>query len=79
MTDPTNEEVKGPYQGLLQALGDKHTEFDINLQNVNVRLPHAGISLELNGLLTLTVHMRDLTEDEKKASAAKNVAVMSKV
>ena len=69
---------KGPYQGLVEAIEDKYTEFDINLQGVNVKLPRSGISLELNGLVTLTVHMRELTEDEKRASAAKNVSVMSK-
>jgi len=73
------EEGKGPYQGLVKALGDKHTEFDINLQGLNVKLPRSGVSVELNGLVTLTVHMRELTEEEKKASAAKNVAVMSKM
>jgi hypothetical protein len=69
---------KGPYEGLVEAISDKYTEFDINLQGVNVKLPRSGISLELNGLVTLTVHMRILTEDEKRASAAKNVSMMSK-
>ena len=72
------EEGKGPYEGLVEAIADKYTEFDIHLQGVNVKLPRSGISLELNGLVSLTVHMRELTEDEKRASAAKNVSIMSK-
>jgi hypothetical protein len=72
------EEGKGPYQGLVEAIADKYTEFDINLQGVNVKLPRSGISVELNGLVTLTVHMRELSEDEKRASAAKNVKIMSR-
>ncbi len=72
------ESGKGPYQGLVEAIADKYTQFDVNLQGVNVTLPRSGISLELNGLVTLTVHVRELTADEKRASAAKNVSMMSK-
>jgi hypothetical protein len=68
---------KGLYEGLFQALADKHSQLDISLQGVNIRLPRAGVSVELNGLLTISIHMRDLTEDEKRASAAKNVSLMS--
>jgi hypothetical protein len=72
------ENKNGPYEGLVEAMSDKHTELDINLQGVIVKLPRAGISLELNGLVTVTVHMRVLTEDEKRASASKNVSMMSR-
>lgn len=79
MTDSKNVEVeKGPYGGLVEAIADKHTELDVNLQGVTVTLPHAGLTVELNGLVTVTVHMRELTEDEKRASATKNVSLMSK-
>jgi len=77
MTESKSVGEEGPYRGLLEALADKHTEFDIHLQGVNVKLPHAGFSVELNGLVTFTVHMRELTDDEKRASAAKNVSMMS--
>jgi hypothetical protein len=68
----------GPYEGLVDAIANKHTELDINLQGVVVKLPHVGVSLELSGLVTVTVHVRTLTEDEKRASANKNVTMMSK-
>ena len=63
---------------LLEALSDKHSQVDINLQGMNVRFPSTGISVEFNGLLTVTSHMRDLTDDEKKASAGRNVSMMAK-
>ena len=69
---------RGILEGLFEALADKHSQLDINLQGLSVRLPSTQLSVELNGLVTLTVHMRDLTEDEKKASAARNVTVMSR-
>ncbi|HXY56485.1 MAG TPA: hypothetical protein VEH01_02615 [Nitrososphaerales archaeon] len=62
----------------LEALSDKHSQVDINLQGMNVRFPSTGLSVEFNGLVTVTSHVRDMTEDEKKASASKNVALMAK-
>jgi len=45
---------------------------------MSVRFPNTGITVEFNGLVTVTCHVRDMTEDEKKASAAKNITMMSK-
>lgn len=68
---------KGLFEGLIEALGDKHSQLDVNFQRTRVTMPGSQVGVELNGVLTLTVHMRDLTEDEKRASAGKNVALMS--
>ncbi len=55
----TVEEVeKGIFEGLFEALADKHSQLDINLQGVNIKLPNTQMSVELNGLLTITVHLR---------------------
>jgi len=62
----------------LEALSDKHSQVDVNLQGMNVKFPSTGMSVEFNGLVTVTCHVRDLTEDEKKASATKNVTLMAK-
>lgn len=64
--------------GIIEALSDKHSQLDINLQGMSVRFPTIGMSVECSGLITLTAHLRDITEDEKKASASKNIAQMSK-
>ncbi|MDG6988085.1 MAG: hypothetical protein JRN21_02035 [Nitrososphaerota archaeon] len=73
------EEVeKGLFEGLIEALSDKHSQLDMNFQHAKVNLLGSQLGWELNGVLSLTVHMRDLTEGEKKASAEKNVALMSK-
>ncbi len=72
------EVEKGLLEGLFEALADKHSQLDISLQGVNIKIPSIQLSVELNGLVTVSVHMRDLTEDEKRASATKNVALMSK-
>jgi hypothetical protein len=68
----------GLVEGLVEALANKHSQLDINFQKTGVRIlgiPQVGV--ELNGVVTLTVHMRDLTEEEKRASAAKNVTMMT--
>jgi hypothetical protein len=62
----------------LEALSDKHSQIDINLQGMNVRFPNTGMSVEFDGLVTITSHVREMTDDEKKASASKNVALMAK-
>lgn len=72
------EAEKSLVEGILGALSDKHSQLDINLQGMTVTLPNMGVGLELNGLITLTAHIRDITADEKKASATKNIAMMAK-
>jgi len=72
------EVEKSIFEGILEALSDKHAQLDVNLQGMSIRLPNLGMSVEFNGLVTVTAHFRDMTEDEKKAAAAKNVALMSK-
>jgi hypothetical protein len=73
-----DETMRGFFEGLFEALADKHSQLDINLQGMTVGLPNSGLSLRADGLITLTVHVRELTEEEKRASAEKNVVVMSK-
>ena len=72
------EEVeKRLVEGVLEALGDKHSELNINFQRTAVRVLGTQLGLELDGMVRLAVHMRDLTEEEKKASAERNVALMA--
>jgi len=66
------------FEGVLQALSDKHAQLEISLEGMNIRLPKIGVSLEFDGMVRVTSHIRDMTDDEKKASAAKNVALMSR-
>jgi dihydroorotase-like cyclic amidohydrolase len=66
---------KGLLEGLIEALANKHSQLDLNFQKVGVRV--AGmqeLGLELNGVISLSVHMREMTEEEKQALATKNVA-----
>jgi hypothetical protein len=68
---------KGLLEGLIEALGDRHSQLDVNFQHTRITMPGSQIGFELNGVVTVTAHMRELTEDEKKASAERNVAMMA--
>jgi hypothetical protein len=63
---------------ILEALADKHAQLDINLEGMGVRIPSVGTSVEFNGHVTVAFHMRDMTDDEKRAAASKNVAMMAR-
>ncbi len=70
------ETEKNLFEGLIEALADKHSRLDLNFQSVTLKLPAMqGFGVELNGTITVSVHMRDLTDEEKKALAASHVAL----
>ncbi len=73
------EAEKGLFEGLIEALANKHSQLDLNFQNVSVRLPGTQqIGVELNGTVTLSVHLREMTDQEREALAARAVAAVSK-
>ena len=73
------EAEKGLFEGLVEALANKHSQLDLNFQNVNVRLPGMQqIGVELNGTVTVSVHLREMTDQEREALAAKTVAAVAK-
>lgn len=74
----TTDGERSLIEGIIEALSDKHSQVDISLQGMSVKFPNTGIGVELNGLVTVSAHVRDITEDERKASASKNIALMAK-
>jgi len=64
------------FEGILEALSDKHSQIDINFQGMSIKM--LGMSAEFSGLISVTAHVRGVTEDEKQASSNRNVALMSK-
>ena len=65
------------FEGLIESLAGKHSQLDINFQKTNVKLPGIEKTLEIDGLVTLSVHVRELTEEEKRASSKKNVVLLT--
>lgn len=64
------------FHDMVEALAGRHGELDIRLEHLNLRLPLMNDSLELNGGITLSVHLRDLSEKEKAARVAKEVRAL---
>ncbi|HTZ62385.1 MAG TPA: hypothetical protein VMC82_07090 [Thermoplasmata archaeon] len=65
------------FQDFVQAIADRHGQLDIRLEHLELRLPLLKESLELNGTISVTVHMRDLTDKEKQAHVAKEIRALS--
>ena len=64
------------FHDMVEALAGRHGELDIRLEHLNLRLPLMNDSLELNGAITLSVHLRDLSDKEKAARVAKEVKAL---
>lgn len=67
---PTNENM---FEGIIEALESKQSQLDITFNRTNLRFPGTSIGLEINGTISLVVHMRELTDEEKQMLASKNV------
>ena len=74
MAEETEEVTKGLMEGVIDALTDKHSQLDLRLRGLTLSLGDSRLSLKLSGDVTVAVHLRDLTEDEKAAHVASNVA-----
>jgi hypothetical protein len=65
------------FQDFVQAIADRHGELDIRLEHLSLRLPMIRESLELNGTITVSVHMRELSDKEKQAHIAREIRHLS--
>jgi hypothetical protein len=66
------------FQDFVQAIADRHGEMDIRLEHVSLRIPLLRESIEVNGTISVSMHVRDLTEKEKQARVAKELRVLSR-
>lgn len=76
MPKESKESMAGFVDGLIEALIDRQGQVDIRVQKLAVTVPGSPIGLEMNGTVTVTVHLRDLSDDEKKAHVSSNVAAI---
>jgi len=74
MESSENHVERGILEGLVEALANKNSQFDISLRDLTISLPNLRMSAELNGKLTISVTTRDLTDEEKTALAKQNLA-----
>jgi hypothetical protein len=65
-----------PMDGFFEAMTDKLGEVDVRFENVELRWKGTPLGLELNGGLSMSIHFRDLSEDEKRAHIRVNLGRM---
>jgi hypothetical protein len=70
----SSEGRKGVIEGIVGALRDQHSELEVRLGDLTLRLPGTPFSVQLTGTLNASVHMRELTDKEKEAYATANIA-----
>jgi hypothetical protein len=66
------------FQDFVQAIADRHGQMDIRLEHLSLRIPLLKESVELNGTISVSVHMRDLTDKEKNARVAKELRTLAR-
>jgi hypothetical protein len=75
---PATPSESNLFQDFVQAIADRHGQLDIHLEHLSLRLPLLRENVELNGTISVSVHMRELTDKEKQAHVAKQVRSLSK-
>jgi|GEM_PF-3018951 len=67
-----------PFVDMIEALADRQGEIDLRLEHLTLRLPLMPQAIEVNGAVSVSVHLRALTEKEKAARVAKEVRLLQK-
>ncbi|HTW55632.1 MAG TPA: hypothetical protein VMG36_04195 [Thermoplasmata archaeon] len=66
-------EVPNPFLDMMTALSNHHGQIDLHLDHVSLKLPFTGQTVELNGSVSVSVHLRELSDRERTAHAAREV------
>jgi hypothetical protein len=65
-----------PFQDWMDAMANQRGELDLRLEGVEVRLPFVPTPIEVSGTVTVSFHLRELTEKEREARAAKEIRLL---
>jgi hypothetical protein len=77
MTQQSGETERNLFEGLITALANKQSQVDLTFNRTSLRFPGTSVGMEINGTISLVVHMRELTDEEKQVLASKNVASLT--
>ncbi len=76
-TESIDRSGPNPFLEMMEALSNRHGQMDIRLDHVSLRLPFTQRNVELNGTVSVSIHLRELSEKERSAHAAKQVRSLS--
>ena len=65
----------GLLEGLIEALANKHSELALNFEHTSLGIPSLHTAVEVNGTVRVSIHMRELTDDERRALAQRNISM----
>ncbi len=71
--EPTTSNL---FVDMVEALSDRQGELELRLEHLSMRLPLMPEAIELNGHVTVAVHLRELSDKEKQAHAAKEIRLL---
>lgn len=74
MPEDGAEVSKNLFEGVIEALMDRQSQLDVHLKDLTLSLPGTNLSMQMSGMVTVSVHLRELTDEEKHAHAAATVA-----
>jgi hypothetical protein len=75
-SNPSAPPAMNPFVEMVEALSNRHGQVDIRLDRFSVRLPFGG-EIELTGALTVSVHLRELSDRERKAHEGRQLHALS--
>jgi hypothetical protein len=74
MAEESEQISKGLLEGVIDAMTDKHSQVDLHLRGLKLSLGDTDLAVKLTGDVSVSVHLRDLTDQEKAAHVAAAVA-----
>ncbi len=69
-------ESANPLQEWMDALANRHGQVELRLEHVALKLPWISEPIELNGVVSVSFHLRELTVKEREARAAKEIKAL---
>jgi hypothetical protein len=75
-SDRSAREAPNPFQDWMNAMANQRGELELRLEGISLRLPFLPQPIELNGTVSISFHMRELTEKEREARVAKEVRLL---
>jgi len=77
---PTATTTREPnvFLDLIEAIANRHGEIDLRLDHVNLKFPMVREGIELNGAISISVHLRELGERERSARAAHEIRALER-
>jgi hypothetical protein len=75
-TERTPRVATNPFQDWMNAMTDQRGEVELRLEGVSLKIPFLPEPVEVNGTVSLSFHVRELTDKEKEARVAKEVRLL---